>query len=161
MKKRYYYGLEDWLLWHWQGVLILYGIDNCTIPFTKPVVVNTALALPRSPLNLYSFTYFFTFFSETHRRRIITLDCSNNAYSCKSVPIAGILDAVPHFRVLSTKNPILRRQWAFSSQTCKVLKVSYYRQDIIEFNQVLQNDGWSQSRTTNHRWRSAPFKKNR
>jgi len=32
-----------------QGVFILWGVENCHLPFTKPVAVNTGLALPRSP----------------------------------------------------------------------------------------------------------------
>jgi len=32
-----------------QGVFILWGIENCHLPLTKPVAVNTGLALPRSP----------------------------------------------------------------------------------------------------------------
>ena len=41
-----------------QGVWILWGVENCHLPLTKPVAVNTGLALPRSPwyihTNLYS-----------------------------------------------------------------------------------------------------------
>ena len=32
-----------------QGVFILWGVENCHLPLTKPVAVNTGLALPRSP----------------------------------------------------------------------------------------------------------------
>ena len=32
-----------------QGVFILCGVENCHLPLTKPVAVNTGLALPRSP----------------------------------------------------------------------------------------------------------------
>ena len=32
-----------------QGVWILWGVENCHLPLTKPVAVNTGLALPRSP----------------------------------------------------------------------------------------------------------------
>jgi len=31
------------------GVFILWGVENCHLPLTKPVAVNTGLALPRSP----------------------------------------------------------------------------------------------------------------
>ena len=36
-----------------QGVWILWGVENCHLPLTKPVAVNTGLALPRSPWYLY------------------------------------------------------------------------------------------------------------
>jgi len=29
-----------------QGVWILWGVENCHLPLTKPVAVNTGLALP-------------------------------------------------------------------------------------------------------------------
>ena len=32
-----------------QGVFILWGVEYCHLPLTKPVAVNTGLALPRSP----------------------------------------------------------------------------------------------------------------
>ena len=32
-----------------QGVWILWEVENCHLPLTKPVAVNTGLALPRSP----------------------------------------------------------------------------------------------------------------
>jgi len=32
-----------------QGVWILWGVENCHLPLTKPVAVNTGLALPHSP----------------------------------------------------------------------------------------------------------------
>ena len=32
-----------------QRVWILWGVENCHLPLTKPVAVNTGLALPRSP----------------------------------------------------------------------------------------------------------------
>jgi len=34
----------------WLGVWILWGgVENCRLPLTRPVAVNTGLALPRSP----------------------------------------------------------------------------------------------------------------
>jgi len=46
-----------------QGVWILWGVENCHLPLTKPVALNTGLALPRSPwlLTYLRFLYFAWF----------------------------------------------------------------------------------------------------
>jgi len=55
------------------------------------------------------------------------------------VPFGGFVDTAPHFGVKSPqKKQFLGREWAFSSQTGKILKVLYYRSYCIDFNQILQ-----------------------
>jgi len=50
------------------GVSILWGVENCHFPLTKPVAVNTGLALPRSLwLCTSSFVYDVVFLSKTTR----------------------------------------------------------------------------------------------
>jgi len=47
------------------------------------------------------------------------------------------------FSILGVKYPnpqFLGREQAFSSQTCKISKVSYYRNYCIDFNQFLHKD---------------------
>ena len=58
------------------------------------------------------------------RRRIFTLDGSNDADSRKDVPFGGFVDIASHF---GGKIQFLGREQAFSSQTGKILKVSCYR----------------------------------
>jgi len=71
------------------------------------------------------------------RRRIFTLDGSNDADSRKDVPFGGFVDIAPHFGgEISRKPQFLGREYAFSSQTGKILKVSCYRNYCIDFNQI-------------------------
>ena len=58
------------------------------------------------------------------RRRIFTIDVSNDVDSRKDVPFGGFVDIAPHFGVKYPKNPNFGgREKAFSSQTGKKLKV--------------------------------------
>jgi len=67
-----------------------------------------------------------------------TLDGSNDADSRKDVPFGVSLILL---LILGTpQKTILGREQAFSSQTGKILKVSYYRNYRIDFNQILHND---------------------
>jgi len=69
--------------------------------------------------------------------------------------------------VKSPENQFWGREYAFSSQMGKILKVSCYRNYGIDFNQILQNDrdhqevvvGGPSRRPTNPRWRTAPILK--
>jgi len=62
------------------------------------------------------------------RRRIFTLDGSNDADSRKDVPFGGFGDITPHFGVKFSEKPqFWGREQPFSSQTGKILKVSCYR----------------------------------
>ena len=98
------------------------------------------------------------------RRRIFTLDGSHDANSRKDVPFGGFVDIAPHFGGKIPRKPqFLGREEAFSSQTGKILKVSYYRNYCIDFNQILHNDrdqeelvaGGPNWRPKNPRWRTA------
>jgi len=75
------------------------------------------------------------------RRRIFMLDGSNNADLRKDVPLEGFVDIDPHFGgEIPPKPQFWCHELAFSSQTCKILKVSYYRNYCIDFNQILHID---------------------
>ena len=105
------------------------------------------------------------------RRRIFTLDGSNDADSRNNVPFGGFVDIAPNFGGEIPRKPqFLGREQAFSSQTGKILKVSCYRNYCIDFNQILHNDRDHQEvvvdspnrRPTNPRWRTAAIlKKNK
>jgi len=56
------------------------------------------------------------------RRRIFTLDGSNDADSCKDVPFGGFVDTAPHFGgEIPSKLHFWGCEEAFSSQTGKIL----------------------------------------
>jgi len=76
------------------------------------------------------------------RRRIFTLDGSNDADSHQDVPFGGFVDIAPHFGGdnIPPKLQFLGREKAFSSQTGKILKVSCYRNYCIDYNQIWLND---------------------
>jgi len=75
------------------------------------------------------------------RRRIFTLDGSNDADSRKDVPFGGFVDIDTYFGgEIPPKPQFWVRDYLFSSQTCQILKVSYYRTYCIDFNQILHND---------------------
>ena len=102
------------------------------------------------------------------RRRIFTLDGSNDADSRKDVPFGGFVYIAPYFRGKIPRKPqFLGREQAFSSQTGKILKVSCYRNYCIDFNQILHNDrdpqvvvvGGPNRRPRNPRWRTAAMLK--
>ena len=102
------------------------------------------------------------------RRRIFTLDGSNDADSRKDVHFWGFVDIARHFGGEIPRKPqFLGREWAFSSQTGKILKVSCYQNYCIDFNQILRNDrdhqvvvvGGPDRRPTNPRWRTAAILK--
>jgi len=58
------------------------------------------------------------------------------------VPFVGFVDIALHFGgEIPRKLQFWGREWAFSSQTGKILKVSCYRNSCIDFNQILHNDG--------------------
>jgi len=75
------------------------------------------------------------------RRRIFTLDGSNDADSRNGVPFGGFVDIAPHFGGEIHQNPniwdVNRR---FQAKREKLLKVSYYRNYFIYFDQILRND---------------------
>jgi len=87
------------------------------------------------------------------------------------VPFVGFVDIAPHFGgEIPPKPQFWGREYAFSSQTGKILKVSCYRNHCIDFNQIWRNDtdqqvvimGGPSRRPTNPRWRMAAIlKKNR
>jgi len=59
------------------------------------------------------------------RRRIFTIDGSNDADSRSDVPFGGFVDIAARFGgEIPPKPQFLVRDWAFSSQTGKILKVS-------------------------------------
>jgi len=61
---------------------------------------------------------------QTHRR-IFTLDDSNDADLRKDVPFGGFVEIAPHiWSKIPRKPQFLGREWSFSSQTGKILKVS-------------------------------------
>ena len=101
------------------------------------------------------------------RRRIFTLDGSNDADSRKRVPFGGFVDMAARFGVKSPENPNFGGvNRCFSSQTRKILKVSCYRNFCIDFNQIRHNDrdhqflliaGGPNRRPTNPRWRCSPL----
>jgi len=67
------------------------------------------------------------------------------------------------------KTPKKGREYAFSSQTSKMLKLAYYRNHCTDSSQILQSDkdqqmlfvGGPNTRKTNPRWRTAAILKNR
>ena len=87
------------------------------------------------------------------------------------VAFGGFVDIVLHFvGEIPPKHQFLGREYAFSSQTCKILKVSCYRNYCIDFNQIWRNDrhhqvvvvGGPSRRPTSPRWRTAAIlEKNR
>jgi len=63
----------------------------------------------------------------------------------QSVPnFGGFVDTAPHFggeiSPPTLQPQFLGREYAFSSQTSKILKVSYYRNYRIDFNKILHRD---------------------
>jgi len=69
------------------------------------------------------------------RRRIFTLDGSNDADSRKDMPLSGFRWYCSSFYGWNTpKNNFWGHKWAFLSQTGKILKVSCYRNYCIDFN---------------------------
>ena len=102
------------------------------------------------------------------RRRIFTLDGSNDADSRKDALLGVSLTLLPILGVKSPENPnfwgVNRR---FRAQTSKILKVSCYRNYCINLNQILHNDrdhqvvvvGGPNRRPTNPRWRTAAILK--
>jgi len=44
------------------------------------------------------------------------------------------------FPNFAPKTPVSGREWAFSSLTCKILKLAYYRNYGNDFTQILHND---------------------
>jgi len=119
---------------------------------------------------LFIYTFFMNSPTSQTRRRIFTLDGSNDADSRKGVPFGGFVDTAPNFGGEIPRNPpFLGGEWAFSSQTSKILKVSYYQKYCIDFNQIWHNDrdhqvviaGGPNRRPTNPRRRTtAILKKN-
>jgi len=75
------------------------------------------------------------------RRRIFTLDGSNDADSRKDVPFWGFVDIALHFGGEIPRKPqfwgVNRR---FRAKRAKILKVSCYRNYCTHFNEILQND---------------------
>ena len=53
--------------WVW----ILWGVENCRLPLTKPVAVNTGLALPRSP-----WFYWYTLLTQHCRLLVVYTHCA-------------------------------------------------------------------------------------
>jgi len=75
------------------------------------------------------------------RRRIFTLDGSNDADSHKDVHFGSFVDIAPHFRGEIPRKPqFLGREEALLSHTGKILKVSCHRNYYVDFNQILHND---------------------
>ena len=120
---------------------------------------------------IYLFIYTFFFMNSPTgqtRRRIFTLDGSNDADSRKDVPFGDFVDIATHFGgEIPPKPQFLGREYAFSSQTGKILIVLCYRNYCIDFNQILHNDrdqqelvvGGPKRRPTNPRWRTAAILK--
>jgi len=67
------------------------------------------------------------------RRRIFTLDGSNDADSRKGVPFGGFVDIAPNFGgEIPPKNNFCGVNWRFQAKLA-ILKVSYYRNHCIDF----------------------------
>jgi len=86
------------------------------------------------------------------------------------VPFGGFADIAPHcLGEIPPKPQFLGRELAFLSQTCKILKVSCYRNYCIDFNQIWRNDrnhqvvivGGHSRRPTNPRWQTVAILKKR
>ena len=69
---------------------------------------------------------------------------------------------------IAPERQFLGREEGFSSQTCQILKCSYYKNYCIDHNQILQSDrdhqlltaGGPNMSQTNPRWRTAAILKN-
>jgi len=121
----------------------------------------------------FFYLFIYTYFSSTHlqvRRddgfsRLMVQTTRTRARMC----LVGVsLTLLPILAVKSPENPnFLGREYAFSSQTGKILKVSCYRNYSIDFNQLLHNDrdhqvvvvGGPNRRPTNPRWRTTAILK--
>jgi len=84
------------------------------------------------------------------------------------VPFGGFVDIASHFGgEIPPKPQFLGREYAFSSQMGKILKVSCYRNYCIDFNEIWHNNkdhqvvivGGPSRRPTNQRWRAAAILK--
>jgi len=101
------------------------------------------------------------------RRRIFTIDTSNDADSRKMYPLWVSLILLSILRVKYPIAPIFGAWIAFLSQTGKILKVSCYQNYCIDFNQTWHNDtdhqevivGGTNMRPTKPRWRTAAILK--
>ena len=82
---------------------------------------------------------FIPFYLELTCRSDPSTDGLNDADSHMDVPFACFVDIAALFGV-KYKTPILGCEKAFSSQTCKILKVSYYQNDSrpIDFTNFAQ-----------------------
>jgi len=98
------------------------------------------------------------------------LNGSNDADSRKGVPFLALVDIVDHLGdQIAPKSHLLGCEYGFTSQTCQILKCSYYKNYCIDHNQILQIDSDPQVLTvvgpnmpqTNPRWRRAAILKNR
>ena len=164
-----------------QGVFILWGVENCHLPLTKPVAVNTGLALPRSPWKRVAYNHVTAIFQRCQKRPkcvvILLLILHRHTFLFPrdfsgTIEDRDIIDTplepVRHADVLlgfrwyclhfMGEIPPKPQFWwceqAFLSQTGKILKVSYYRNYCIDF--IV---GGPSRRPTNPWWRTAAILK--
>ena len=113
--------------------------------------------------NFFKFLPIFGIFRQT-RRRIFTLNGSNDSDSRKGVPFGGFVDIDPHFWCEILQSPQFGGvNRLFQAELAKYW-VSYYRNYCIDLNQILHDDtdhqvvnvGDSNKRPTNPRWRWPP-----
>jgi len=112
------------------------------------MLVSVHGKLPSKYVKYIEIFLFVPFFGKTPRptgqtrRRIFTLDFSNDADSARMLPLgdSSIFDIAPYFGVKSLPKNIFGLEYAFSSQTGKILTVSYYWNYCIDYNQILHND---------------------
>ena len=72
---------------------------------------------------------------------IFMLNGSNDVDPGKDVPFLASVDIASHLGdQIAPKLQFLGREKGFSSQTCKILKCSYYKNYCIDHNQILQSD---------------------
>ena len=98
------------------------------------------------------------------RRRILTLDDSNDADSHKDVPFGGFVDIAPHFRGEIPENPNF---WGVNRRF-QAKRAKYWKFHVIETTaSILTNDkdhqvvvvGGPNRRPRNPRWRTAAILK--
>jgi len=93
-------------------------------------------------------------------------------FLCKEMPFGDHDKVAPHLWGIIPQNLhflVLGHEWAFSSQTCYISTLTYYRNYCIDCNKILYSDkdcqvlfvGCLNMLITNPRWRTAAILTNR
>jgi len=146
------------------------GMTTRANPYTAAttwvVLANTWL-VTRFGFLVYLFSFLILFLGSRPARTVgpvLTIYTSYDVFPRKEVPFVSRDNITSHLGVKSPpKRQFWGREWAFSSLSREILKLAYYRNYCIDFNQILHSDkdhqmpfvGGPNTRITNPRWRTA------